>query len=140
MPLYGTLPGVDRGALQEVVRTLQTVAIEWAESAQSAAEHLEKRVRAGDLPPDSTLDDLEHVAREVSSDRRTIVFEDTGDARGEAVVLFGPAGDRRLWFLKVDREARVWTLFPPEREEAYVRDPRYHRIGTVAEVESWTND
>jgi hypothetical protein len=131
---------VDRGTLREVVLTLQTLPVEWAEAGQSPADHLHKRLAAGDLLPGSSLDDLERIARAVACDRSTLVLVDRVDARGEAVVLFGRADDRRLWFVKVDRDARLWTLFPPEREADYLMDPRYHRVGTVAEVESWTND
>lgn len=96
------------------------------------------RVRCGDLPPGSTLEEYEDLIAEVVRAGSASVYLDPDDLRsGGALVIIANLGARGQWLVKVHGDSTIRTAFPPSSPgDAYVKDQGYDYVGKVRDLQS----
>jgi hypothetical protein len=95
-------------------------------------QHLAKRIELGHLPVGTTLAEYEAIIIRVILTSIAEVFV----CRWGYIVYptIVAEVERVRWFVMVGLDGVMETAFPPEDPEAYLANPRFHRLGTLEEL------
>lgn len=122
---------------QRVLNALQQVHSQLRWKPGKDEQNLQTRIDYGHLPPESTLAAYEAIINTIVHAETANVYVYTWQQDLYPTIV-GQYNNQR-WLVMFSLEGIMETAFPPTDPDRYLSNDRFHHLGTVEELMTWTN-